>query len=100
MKCNESDKLEARFDKSNFMGYPKQIKGYYFYHPIEQKVFVSKHAIFLENEILLERSSGSKIELSEVKELQNSINQLDGMEHISNVVGVEQKTQPTFKQQL
>ena len=28
MKRNESDKLEVRFDKYNFVGYPKETKGY------------------------------------------------------------------------
>ena len=65
-----SDKLEAKSDKCLFVGYPKKTIGYYFYNPLEQKVFVSKHAIFLEKEFLLEEASGSKIELGEVQEPQ------------------------------
>ena len=65
MKHNESDKLEARFDKYNFVGYPKKTKGHFFYNPFEQKVFVSRHATFLENEILSRRDSGRRIELGE-----------------------------------
>ena len=68
MKHDESDKLGARSDKYNFVGYPKEIKGYYFYHSLERKVFVSRHAIFLENEILLGKKSESKIELDEAQE--------------------------------
>ena len=74
VKCNKSNKLGARSDKCNFAGYPKETREYYFYHPIEQKVLVLKHAIFLEDEILLERDSDSKIEISEVKEPQCSEN--------------------------
>jgi hypothetical protein len=48
VKHNVSEKLEAKSDKYKFMGYPKQTAGYYFYHSIEQKVFISKHATFLE----------------------------------------------------
>ena len=50
-----------------FVGYPKEPKGYYFYNSFDQKVFVSKHATFLEKEFLLTESSGSKIELEEVQ---------------------------------
>jgi len=42
-----SDKLEAKSDKCHFVGYPKETMGFYFYHPLEQKVFVLKHAVFL-----------------------------------------------------
>ena len=42
------DKLKAKFEKYLFVGYPKDTSGYYFYNPMEQKVFVSKNAIFLE----------------------------------------------------
>ncbi|KAL0434188.1 UNVERIFIED_CONTAM: hypothetical protein Slati_2753100 [Sesamum latifolium] len=31
-----------------FIGYPKETAGYYFYDPAEQKVFVSRNAVFLE----------------------------------------------------
>ncbi|KAL0290095.1 UNVERIFIED_CONTAM: Transposon Ty2-B Gag-Pol polyprotein [Sesamum radiatum] len=50
-----------------FIGYPKETAGYYFYDPTEQKVFVSRNAVFLEksfpsdnqhDEVLIEESSG------------------------------------------
>ena len=31
IKCLKTDKLEPRYDKCLFVGYPKEIKGYYFY---------------------------------------------------------------------
>ena len=43
-------------------------------HHIEKKVFVSRHAMFLENEILLGKDSESKIELDEAQEPQNGSN--------------------------
>ena len=55
------------------MGYAKETRGYYFYNPLKQKVFVSKHATFLEKEFLKE-SSGSKIELDEVHDPQIEAN--------------------------
>ncbi|KAL0286292.1 UNVERIFIED_CONTAM: Retrovirus-related Pol polyprotein from transposon TNT 1-94 [Sesamum calycinum] len=51
---------------ARFIGYPKETVGYYFYDPSEQKVFVSRNAVFLErgfptdtrrDELLLEESS-------------------------------------------
>ena len=40
--------------------------GYYFYHLEEQSIFVTKRAVFLEDEYLLRRDSGSTIVLEEV----------------------------------
>ena len=40
--------------------------SYYFYDPVEQKVFVSRNATFLEREFLLDRK-GIAIELDEVR---------------------------------
>ena len=68
MKHIESDKLEAKSHKCLFMAYPKETRGYYFYNLIEQKMFVSRHATFLEKEFLQKESSGSKIELDEVQD--------------------------------
>ncbi|KAL0291704.1 UNVERIFIED_CONTAM: Retrovirus-related Pol polyprotein from transposon TNT 1-94 [Sesamum calycinum] len=60
------DKLDSRSSLCRFIGYPKEIAGYYFYDPTEQKVFVSRNAVFLErgfptdtrrDELLLEESS-------------------------------------------
>ena len=47
--------------------------GYYFYNPLEQKVFVSRNDVFLEKEFLLKEDSGSKIELDEVHDPQIEI---------------------------
>ena len=62
-----SDTLEDKSDKCLFVGYPKETIGYHFYHTLEQKVFVSKNAVFLEKEFLLKEDSGSKVELDEVQ---------------------------------
>ena len=70
VKRIESDKLRARSDKCLFVGYPKETRGYYFYNPMEQKVFVSRHATFLEKEFLQTESSESKIEFKEVQDPQ------------------------------
>ncbi|KAL0373444.1 UNVERIFIED_CONTAM: hypothetical protein Sradi_3260100 [Sesamum radiatum] len=61
------DKLDSRSSLCRFVGYPKETAGYYFYDPTEQKVFISRNAVFLEKDfpsdnqrdkILIEESSG------------------------------------------
>ena len=64
-----TDKLRPRSDKCNFIRYPKEIKGYYFYLADEQKIFVSLKAIFLEKEFLGEGTIASKVELEEVRQV-------------------------------
>ncbi|KAL0437857.1 UNVERIFIED_CONTAM: hypothetical protein Sradi_0493600 [Sesamum radiatum] len=53
-------------DHLRFIGYPKETVGYYFYDPTEQKIFISRIAVFLEkdfpsycrrDEVLIEESS-------------------------------------------
>ncbi|KAL2490948.1 Retrotransposon protein [Abeliophyllum distichum] len=77
LKRVESDKLEAKSDKYLFVGYPKETVGYYFYNPIEMKVIISKHVVFLDKRFILRRNSGSKVDLEEVQETTNKIDQLD-----------------------
>ena len=55
------------------MGYPKETKGYYFYIPSENKVFVARNEVFLEREFISKRVSGSKTSLEEVQEPQVAI---------------------------
>ena len=45
-------KLNARSDKCRFVEYLNEINRYYFNYPTEQKMFVSRHAIFLEKEFI------------------------------------------------
>ena len=52
VKRIESDKLGDKSDRCLFVGYLKDIRGYYIYNPSEQKVFVLKHTTFLEKEFL------------------------------------------------
>ena len=66
VKRNFGHKLDTRADKYLFVGYPKDSIGYLFYHPTEQKVFVSRHATFMEKEFILERGSRRNIKLSKV----------------------------------
>ena len=68
VKINFGHKLDARADKYLFVGYPKDSIGYLFYYPTEQKIFISRHATFMENEFIIQKGSGRKIELGEVQD--------------------------------
>ena len=91
VKRNFGHKLDTRADKYLFVGYPKDSIGYLFYHPTEQKVFVSRHATFMEKEFILERGSGRNIEINEVQQKQIDISQpnihinKEELEHITPI---------------
>ena len=70
IKCQASDKLASKSDECLFVGYPTETKGYYFYIPSENKVFVARNGVFLEREFIFKRVSGSKTSLEEVQESQ------------------------------
>ena len=73
-----SDKLGPKYDKCFFVGYPKETKGYYFYYQSENKIVVARHGIFLENEFLTKKSSGSNVILEEIQDTShNTISELD-----------------------
>ena len=73
-----SDKLAPKTDKCLFVRYPKETKGYYFFNPSENKVFVARKAVFLEREFISKKNSGSKIQLEEIQDPQ--IPEEDSME--------------------
>ncbi|VFQ77366.1 unnamed protein product [Cuscuta campestris] len=61
-----SSKLEPKSDKVVFMGYPKETRGYEFYHPSDNKIFVARNGTFLEKEFLSAITSGRKVDLEEI----------------------------------
>ena len=68
MKRQISDKLATKSDKCLFIRYPKETKGYYFYNASENKVFVTRNGVFLEREFISKRTSGSTVQLEEIKD--------------------------------
>ena len=82
VKRTISYKLEAKSDKCLFVGYPKETMGYQFYNTLEQRLFVSKHVVFLGKEFLLIEDSGSKVELSEVQDALTDASHLTELEAI------------------
>ena len=79
-----SNKLEAKFDRCLFVGYPNETNGYQFYNYLEQKVFVSKDVVFMEKKFLLE-DSGIKVELREVQNAQTDVDHLTGYEVVIHI---------------
>ena len=73
VKRQVSNKLEPKSDKCLFVGYPKETKGYYFYNPIVNKVFVAQNGVFVEREFISKGTNGSKVQLEEVREPQDNI---------------------------
>ena len=65
-----SDKLGTRSDRYNFVGYPKESKGYIFYQPDEQKLFVSLRTTFLKKEFLGEGTVASDVEFGEIQQVE------------------------------
>ncbi|KAK8600889.1 hypothetical protein V6N12_050734 [Hibiscus sabdariffa] len=82
-KHQMSTKLEPKSHKCLFVGYPKETKGYYFFNPNENKVFVARTSVFLEREFISKKDKGRNIELKEVQE--EKINE-PSVEHIPQIV--------------
>ncbi|KAK8708614.1 hypothetical protein V6N13_059652 [Hibiscus sabdariffa] len=70
VKHQMSTKLEPKSHKCTFDGYPKETKGYYFFNPKENKVFVAPTRVFREKEFLSKNGNGRNIELEEVQQQQ------------------------------
>ncbi|KAK8504634.1 hypothetical protein V6N12_017211 [Hibiscus sabdariffa] len=68
VKHQMSIKLDPKSQKCTFVGYPKETKGFYFYNPKENKVFVARTRVFLEKEFLSNKGNGRNIELEEVQQ--------------------------------
>jgi Reverse transcriptase (RNA-dependent DNA polymerase) len=83
-----SDKLGPKSDKCFFIGYPRDTKGYYFYYRSDNKVFVVRHGVFLE-EFLSKEHSGSKVTLEKIQ---------DPLSDASGQTEVEQVPSETVKQ--
>nr|GEV79773.1 hypothetical protein [Tanacetum cinerariifolium] len=62
------DKLEPMSIKCIFIGYPKEIIGYSFYYPSENKVLVAQNAKFLENNLITQEASRSLEDLEIIQE--------------------------------
>ncbi|XP_022852856.1 uncharacterized protein LOC111374420 [Olea europaea var. sylvestris] len=85
--------MESRSDVCLFVGYPKGMKGYYFYNSLDKKVFVSTNATFLEDKYIKEHKSTTKILLEEMLE-HGSNNSVPDFRIESNSDDLEPPTEP------
>ena len=72
----DPNKLEAMSEVYMFVGYPKGTKGYLFYDPKEQRVFVSTNARFLEEDYMIDNKPISKVILDELRAETNEGNEV------------------------
>jgi hypothetical protein len=75
-----SDKFGPKADKCFFIGYPKEMKGYYFFYQSENKIIIARHGIFLEKKFLTMGSSKSNVILEEIQD--TSHNTISDTNHI------------------
>ncbi|GJS53230.1 hypothetical protein Tco_0626592 [Tanacetum coccineum] len=65
VKRDTPDKLQQRSVKCIFIGYPKEMMGYYFYFPPENKIVVARYAELLEKNPLSQEISGRAEEIQD-----------------------------------
>ncbi|GJZ77304.1 hypothetical protein Tco_0641976 [Tanacetum coccineum] len=68
VKRDTPDKLQQRSVKCIFIGYLKEMMGYYFYFPPENKIVVARYAEFLEKNLISQEVSGRAEELEEIQD--------------------------------
>ncbi|GJY29673.1 retrotransposon protein, putative, ty1-copia subclass [Tanacetum coccineum] len=62
------DKLDPRYFRCIFVGYPKETMGYSFYNPSENKVLIARNDEFFENDLIDLKASGSVEDLELIQE--------------------------------
>ncbi|GKB85660.1 retrotransposon protein, putative, ty1-copia subclass [Tanacetum coccineum] len=67
-KRDTHDKLKQRSIKCIFIGYPKEMMGYYFYFPHENKIVVARYAEFFKKNLITQEVSGRARDLEEIQE--------------------------------
>nr|GEY60291.1 hypothetical protein [Tanacetum cinerariifolium] len=68
MKRDTPDKLQQRFVKRIFIGYPKETVGYYFCFPPKNKIVVARYAEFFEKNIITQEVSERAIDFEEIQD--------------------------------
>ncbi|KAL4388403.1 hypothetical protein GQ457_09G021430 [Hibiscus cannabinus] len=94
VKHQMSTKLETKPHKCTFVGYPTETKGYYFFNPKENKVFVARTRVFLEKEFLSNNGNGRKIELEEVQKQQVNEPEVEQTSQLVEENPTDLETQP------
>ncbi|GJY59418.1 retrotransposon protein, putative, ty1-copia subclass [Tanacetum coccineum] len=75
------DKLEPRSIKCIFVGYPKEMMGYSFYYPPENKVLVAQNTKFFENSLITQEASGILEDLEIIKDKNTNPSKKTSLHH-------------------
>ncbi|GKB09994.1 retrotransposon protein, putative, ty1-copia subclass [Tanacetum coccineum] len=67
VKRDTPDKLQQRSIKCIFIGYPKEMMGYFFYFLPENKIVVARYVEFFEKNIITQEVSGRAIDLEKIQ---------------------------------
>nr|GFA25148.1 retrotransposon protein, putative, Ty1-copia subclass [Tanacetum cinerariifolium] len=67
VKRDTPEKLQQRFVKCIFIGYPKETMGYYFYFPPKNKIVVARYAEFFEKNLITQEVSGRAVDLEKIQ---------------------------------
>ena len=62
------DKIKPRSEVYQFVGYPKGIRGYYFYSQVDQNMFVNTNVEVLEDEYMKSNKARSEVDLRDLDE--------------------------------
>ncbi|GJV09745.1 retrotransposon protein, putative, ty1-copia subclass [Tanacetum coccineum] len=76
VKRDTPDKLQQRYVKCIFIGYPKETMGYYFYFLPENKIVVARYAKFFEKNLIPQEASGRAIDLEEIQDEDTSSSEI------------------------
>ncbi|GJV40477.1 retrotransposon protein, putative, ty1-copia subclass [Tanacetum coccineum] len=68
VKRDTPDKLQQRYVKCIFIGYPKETMGYYFYFLPKNKIVVARYAEFFEKNLITQEVNGRAIDLEEIQD--------------------------------
>ena len=87
------------FEKCRFIGYPKEIMGYFLNQPCDHKMFVARGAMFfffLERKFLAGRNHGKNINLDETQSTNETTQDYEMKTKISffNVLKLRQRSSP------
>ncbi|GJT26704.1 retrovirus-related pol polyprotein from transposon TNT 1-94, partial [Tanacetum coccineum] len=90
VKRDTPDKLQQRYVKCIFIGYPKETMGYYLYFPPKNIIVVARYAEFLEKNLLPQEVEGFELPQEEVVPIRRSTRTHQAPDHLCLNVEVEE----------
>ncbi|GJS97982.1 retrotransposon protein, putative, ty1-copia subclass [Tanacetum coccineum] len=97
VKRDTPNKLESRSIKCIFVGYPKETMGYYFYYPLENKIFVARYAEFFETRLIKQEVSRSTVDIDEIQSEDAQLSENTSLHHHEVELGTTVGSKWLFK---